>query len=293
MTNYYDLKECFVQKKFSDDAEKDNLNYDITMKRTEFKDLILALNIIIEDLKNNQNKRYIINEVENVISKLKKADTPPKKEINFNLIQTFSTVDLKEPNNNNTCDNNKNNNCNNNCNDLSPCADDESLIDCKTYSTDVISNNNSNKEKYEGPIINGKKEGRGVYIYQNGSKYEGCFKNDKREGNGIFYYANGDRYKGTFHDGYYEGTGVFYFNNGDRYEGEFYRNKFKGKGKYYYHNGDRFEGQWLNDKKNGEGIYIYLNGDRITGYYYEGKPSGAHVKYSINGRVSQINYSKS
>ena len=83
------------------------------------------------------------------------------------------------------------------------------------------------------------------------------------------------------------------FNNGDRYEGEFNKNKYSGKGKYFYHNGDRFEGQWLNDKKHGQGIYIYLNGDKITGNYLDGKPLGTHIRYSRDGRVSQINYSKS
>ena len=250
-------------------------------KKPEEKNILNTLNTRAKKIpkdKNNQNKIYITNEIENIITKLQKADTPPKKD--FTTVPTFSTVDLKELNNSND---------NKSYSPLIPGLSG-SQIDNKTYCTDFTSNQ---KEKYEGQTINGKKEGKGIYIYQNGCKYEGYFKNDKKEGNGIFYYANGDRYKGNFHEGNFHGNGVFYFNNGDRYEGEFNKNKYSGKGKYFYHNGDRFEGQWLNDKKHGQGIYIYLNGDKITGNYLDGKPLGTHIRYSRDGRVSQINYSKS
>ena len=257
-----------------------NNNYDITIKKSELNDLIFALNVAINDIKVNQNRQYIINEIENIINKLKNADVPPPKK-DFERAPTFTTVELDE-----------NYDKKSSYSPLKPGISGSQLIDNKTYCTNIVPGSNSNKERYEGPIINGKKEGKGIYIYQNGCKYEGYFRNDKKEGEGIFYYANGDRYKGNFLGGYYQGTGVFYFNNGDRYEGEFKQNKYTGKGKYYYHNGDRFEGHWLNDKKHGQGIYIYLNGDKITGNYHDGKPSGTHIKYCRDGGTFQINYPK-
>ena len=262
---------------YQEDINKNN--YDIKIKKTELNNWLFALNNLITDLKNDQNKNYIINEVENIITKLKNSDVPVKMELKS--IPTFSTVDLKQ----------------NDDNENPPLVNtfSDSQIDNKTYITDLLptDQNDGNIEKYEGPLINGKKEGKGIYIYKNGCKYEGYFKNDKKEGSGIFYYANGDRYKGNFKEGNYHGKGTFYFNNGDRYEGEFINNKYSGIGKYFYHNGDRFEGQWLDDKKNGQGVYIYLNGDKITGNYYNGKPLGMHIKYSTTGCVYQINYSKS
>ena len=261
---------------YQDEINKNN--YDIKLTRIELNDFIFALNGVITDIKNNQNKKYIIYEIENIINKLKKADVPPKNY--FATAPTFSTVDLNGYMNNydnNTLITDMNNN----------------QIDNEIYATQLIPVPKENMEKYEGPTINGKKEGKGVYIYENGCKYEGYFKNDKKEGSGIFYYTNGDRYKGGFQDGSYHGKGIFYFNNGDRYEGEFNKNKYSGKGKYFYHNGDKFEGHWLNDKKNGQGIYTYINGDKIIGNYYEGKPIGTHIKYSTNGKMYQINYSKS
>ena len=262
---------------YQDEIKKNN--YDIKLSKIELNDLVFALNIIITDIKNNQNKTYIINEIENIIAKLQNADKPPKKD--FQTAPTFSTIQLKD-----IMDNYDNET-------LMTGLSSNSLIDNKTYATDIEPANQENQEKYDGPLVNGKKEGKGVYTYQNGCKYEGYFRNDKKEGSGIFYYSNGDRYKGNFQDGNYHGKGIFYFNNGDRYEGEFDKNKYSGKGKYFYHNGDRFEGQWLNDKKHGQGVYIYINGDKITGNYYDGKPLGTHIKYSTNGQVFQINYSKS
>lgn len=289
------IKEISSKDKiiYQEDIEKNN--YYINLKKSELNDILLALNIIITDIKNNINKIYIINEIENIITKLKKSDIPPTRD--FTSVPTFSTVDVKEDYN----DENKelDNNSYDKKSSYSPLIPglSNSKIDNKTYVTNVtncnINDPNQSREKYEGPLINGKKEGKGKYIYQNGCKYEGYFKNDKKDGNGIFYYSNGDRYKGNFQDGNYQGFGVFYFNNGDRYEGEFNKNKYYGKGKYFYHNGDRFEGQWLNDKKHGQGVYIYLNGDKIVGNYNAGKPFGNHIKYSNNGEIFQINYSKS
>ena len=276
------LREGVIRKISSSDKiiyqdEINKNNYDIQISRTELNNLIFALNIIITDIKNNQNRNYIISEIENVITKLKNADVPPKKD--FTTVPTFSTVDLKIEKKNS--------------NFLTPGMSQDSFFDNKTYISDAPQGSPSNNlEKYEGPMINGKKEGKGVYTYQNGCRYEGYFKNDKKEGSGIFYYANGDRYKGNFHEGNYHGNGIFYFNNGDRYEGGFSENKYFGKGNYFYHNGDRFEGNWLNDKKNGEGIYFYLNGDKIVGNYKDGKPFGTHIKYSKDGGTFRLNYSK-
>ena len=61
-----------------------------------------------------------------------------------------------------------------------------------------------NNGRYVGQIVNGKREGKGIY-YWNGERYEGDWKNDKREGKGIYYYKNGDREMGDWKYG--KGTG--------------------------------------------------------------------------------------
>ncbi len=40
----------------------------------------------------------------------------------------------------------------------------------------------SNGDKYEGEFKNDKKNGYGIYFYDDGDKYEGVFENDKKKG---------------------------------------------------------------------------------------------------------------
>ena len=284
------LKEVVIQKEESENNyNNDNkTNYNIYISKKDFNNIIFLLNTLITDINNNQKRTYLISQIEKIIFKLKNYDIPP--EIQLNTIPTFKTEDLYVNDENNyiqeTQDKEPNyNKIEFNLNELG--------LDTKTYCSNTDNENTSKNSinKYEGQIINGKKEGKGKFIYKNGCIYEGYFKNDKKEGNGIFYYTNGDRYKGLFKDGFYQGNGIFYFNNGDRYEGEFDKNSYSGNGKYHYHNGDVFEGLWKNDKKNGKGIYIYLNGNKIIGNYKDGKPIGTHIKYSNEGKMTQIKYS--
>ena len=60
----------------------------------------------------------------------------------------------------------------------------------------------SNKRnKYEGDYKNNKREGKGIFYWNNGNRYEGDFINDKFEGNGILYYKNGKVIKGIWKNG--------------------------------------------------------------------------------------------
>ena len=129
-----------------------------------------------------------------------------------------------------------------------------------------LSSSNEKKEykegRYIGSIIDGKREGIGIFIYVNGKRYEGEWKNDKIDGRGIMFYKNGDKY-----DGY------------------FVNNKKEGKGTYYYNNGNTYIGDWKNDKKGGKGIFYGKEGQRKMGDYFEGKPIGKHVILHVNGEV--------
>ena len=52
---------------------------------------------------------------------------------------------------------------------------------------------------YHGEIDkNGKKNGKGIYKWLDGSTYEGDFEEDLRHGNGLFQWANGESYKGDY-----------------------------------------------------------------------------------------------
>ena len=82
--------------------------------------------------------------------------------------------------------------------------------------------------RYVGQVVNGLREGKGIYYVFNGDRYEGEWKNDKRDGKGIEYFHDGDRYEGDYRNDKREGKGIDYYNNGDRYEGDFRNGKKEG-----------------------------------------------------------------
>ena len=73
--------------------------------------------------------------------------------------------------------------------------------------------------------------------YKDG-RYFGQFRNDKREGKGIYYYNNGDRYEGDWRNGKREGQGIYYYNNGYREMGDYYNDNPIGKHVILTRNGE-------------------------------------------------------
>ena len=121
-----------------------------------------------------------------------------------------------------------------------------------------------------------------IYIkqYDNG-RYEGEMVDGKREGKGKFYFITGDYYEGDFKNNCKEGKGKYIYSaNKDIYEGEFKGGKIHGKGKYTYEQGDIYDGEYKNEKRDGLGTYIYSNGNKYIGEWKEGKKHGKG-KYCI------------
>ena len=144
--------------------------------------------------------------------------------------------------------------------------------------------------QYEGIIINGKRELKGIMNYKNGGKYEGQWKNDKRHGKGIFISQNynnpnltGIKYEGEFNNDKIEGYGIGKYSSGDKYEGEWKNNKQYGRGVLNYVGGGKYVGEWKNGKLNGEGIYYLKNGERFEGKFEENKYNGYGKYYYNNG----------
>ena len=144
--------------------------------------------------------------------------------------------------------------------------------------------------RYIGQVVNGLREGKGIYYINNGNIYDGEWKKDKREGKGTMIFNNGDKYEGDFKNGQAEGKGINYYQNGDRYEGDFITGQREGKGVYYYQNGNRYEGDYKNDNPEGKGIMYYNNGDRMMGDYSNDEPIGKHVILTKNGEIKNKNY---
>ncbi|MBF0294673.1 MAG: hypothetical protein HQL96_05750 [Magnetococcales bacterium] len=79
-----------------------------------------------------------------------------------------------------------------------------------------------------GDCVNGK----GTYIYSDGSKYVGEYKNGKINGQGKFTYPDGSQYIGEYKNNKMNGQGTFIYPNGDKYVGEFNNNQMNDKGKF-------------------------------------------------------------
>ncbi len=87
---------------------------------------------------------------------------------------------------------------------------------------------NDKKGCVAGNCINGK----GIYIYKDGTKYEGEFVERQAHGKGVCKYTNGDFYIGEWQNHTFHGKGTIHFNNGDKISGVWVRGEFMGVGKY-------------------------------------------------------------
>lgn len=56
------------------------------------------------------------------------------------------------------------------------------------------------------------KEGKGEFLWRDGTKYVGEFSNNKINGEGVMDYADGRRYEGTYLNGLMHGHGIFKVN---------------------------------------------------------------------------------
>ena len=207
-------------------GEKININTgkikDIISLNDNIKDTLIGIKASLENIINNKNTpiNVIYIQLKNIIILFNNINEDIKKnnEKLQNLLNESITSNINEQL--------KNININNN-------------IQIKTY----------DKGRYEGHLINDKREGKGIMYYNDGNRYEGEFKNDKAEGKGIIYYNKDDEKKR------------------EKYEGDFKNNKREGKGIYYYKNGDREMGNYLQGRKIGKHVTLKAYGDVTTNIY--------------------------
>ncbi|XYJ10542.1 MORN repeat-containing protein [Telluria sp. B2] len=75
---------------------------------------------------------------------------------------------------------------------------------------------------YEGGVVNGKREGKGIFISPDRSRYTGEWKNGVREGWGEETFTLGGSYAGRWEDNRFHGQGkIVYAGSGRAYEGRF------------------------------------------------------------------------
>merc|ERR1712051_840040 len=75
----------------------------------------------------------------------------------------------------------------------------------------------------------------GTMVSAEGGRYTGETNMEgKRQGRGEYIWPNNDRYMGDFADGVKNGNGILYFANGDKRVGVWKNDKLHGPATYYY-----------------------------------------------------------
>jgi len=115
--------------------------------------------------------------------------------------------------------------------------------------------------KYTGDWKDGKPNGKGKMIFDDGAVYDGNWVNGALSGQGKIIYANGVKYEGTWKNDLQDGQGTATFDNGKTYTGEWKEGAFFGQGTYTIPaTGEKYEGKW-------EG-YKFISG-KVTNVAYK------------------------
>ena len=137
---------------------------------------------------------------------------------------------------------------------------------------------------YTGEVLNGKRHGKGIQIWDDGAKYEGNWENDKSNGYGTFYHTDGDVYQGYWKNNRANGKGVYISSDGGRYEGYWIDDVQNGFGTEKWNDGSSYQGNYDMGKKEGYGEYEWSNKSKYRGYWKDNKLCGKGVYYYVDGK---------
>ena len=147
---------------------------------------------------------------------------------------------------------------------------------------------------YQGEVLNGIRDGYGVYSYSDGRKYIGYWKDNQSaftfffytfsfyrfHGAGSLQFPNGQKYSCQYVNGKVASEITIQYPNGDSYVGEVKGITIHGKGTFKTHDGNFvYEGEWKRQKQHGKGTMTVYNQqhevvERYCGDWFEGKKQG-------------------
>lgn len=101
---------------------------------------------------------------------------------------------------------------------------------------------------YIGDIVDGKAQGQGKGVFDNGIVYEGLWSNNQRDGKGLQKWPDGSIYDGYFSNNKRTGKGTFTTKSNEKYIGEWLNDKRHGEGTLYDRKGKiKYKGEWKSD----------------------------------------------
>mmetsp|Transcript_12319 Transcript_12319/g.26598 ORF Transcript_12319/g.26598 Transcript_12319/m.26598 type:complete len:225 (-) Transcript_12319:778-1452(-) len=137
-------------------------------------------------------------------------------------------------------------------------------------------------DMYEGPMENGKRQGKGKYTWSNGTIYEGDYVDNKKHGRGKFTFPDKSTYEGEFVEDRIEGQGTYVYSNGDIYQGQFLAGKRHGKGMYHYNEVScQMVGEWA-DGGFTHGRWVYKDGSMFYGDFKGMQPAQGAYYFSTS-----------
>jgi len=180
---------------------------------------------------------------------------------------------------------------------------------------------------YAGCLVNGRKNGFGIYLWPDGAEYRGSFIDGKPDGEGLYLYPDGRRKRVTYdrgtmkhafmlsnagcvdgaeygefefnghYTGWFKGSklkgyvphgrGTMRYLNGSVYTGQWENGKMHGNGTIRWEEGAVYTGQWVHGKRTGYGSYTWTSGDRYVGEWKENQLFGPGIFYHSNGFVEK------
>ncbi len=143
----------------------------------------------------------------------------------------------------------------------------------------------ANGDVYDGNLVKGQRQGKGLFIWANGQRFEGDWIQDTPAGKGRMQFANGNRYDGDVVNGIAQGQGHLQYASGDDYNGKLHAGVPDGRGTYTWKNGQTFDGEWKAERPNGQGILKFANGNVFEGTVVSGVPHGQGKLSFVTGEL--------
>ncbi len=138
---------------------------------------------------------------------------------------------------------------------------------------------NGNTWIYEGPMVNGKRHGVGIFglfTPSQGNLYRAEFVAGRQVGKGEFIGIQADSSiaeesrVGYMRDFLHNGNGIERSSKGTRYIGQFKDDIREGRGMSTYSTGNSYEGEYRGGQRHGQGAYLWQDGDKFVGESREG-----------------------